>query len=93
MAKPSVSLQNIKDFWNSQVNDEANWAVNSVLGRDKARAPRVWTRQCASMRHRLGAHSNHVSCASSEHPKLLRATCLFAGSIFIMRNFGNLMAV
>lgn len=25
--------------------------------------------------------------------KLLRATCLFAGSIFIMRNFGNLMAV
>ncbi|CAD5185767.1 unnamed protein product [Musa acuminata subsp. malaccensis] len=54
MAKPSVSLQNIKDFWNSQVNDEANWAVNS---------------------------------------KLLRATCLFAGSIFIMRNFGNLMAV
>ncbi|THU53190.1 hypothetical protein C4D60_Mb10t11770 [Musa balbisiana] len=30
MAKPSVSLQNIKDFWNSQVNDEANWAVTRL---------------------------------------------------------------
>ncbi|WOL00976.1 hypothetical protein Cni_G09689 [Canna indica] len=54
MAKPKVSLETIKSFWNSQINDEANWAVNS---------------------------------------KLLCAAGLFAGSIFIMRNFGDLMAI
>ncbi|XP_042386339.1 mitochondrial import receptor subunit TOM5 homolog [Zingiber officinale] len=54
MAKPTASLEKIKDFWNSQINDEANWAFNM---------------------------------------KLLRAVGLFGGSIFIMRNFGDLMAI
>ncbi|XP_042501252.1 mitochondrial import receptor subunit TOM5 homolog [Macadamia integrifolia] len=54
MAKSSISLEKVKEFWNSQTQNEEKWAMNM---------------------------------------KLLRAAGLFAGSIFLMRNFGDLMAV
>ncbi|XP_072956439.1 mitochondrial import receptor subunit TOM5 homolog [Typha angustifolia] len=50
----SAPVEKVKEFWNSQVNDEEKWAVNS---------------------------------------KVLRAFGLFAGSVFLMRNFGDLMAI
>lgn len=31
MAKPTASLEKIKEFWNSQVNDDANWSFNLVI--------------------------------------------------------------
>ncbi|KAH7660665.1 hypothetical protein IHE45_15G008200 [Dioscorea alata] len=54
MAKPEGSMEKIKEFINSQINDEKNWAVNM---------------------------------------KLLRAFAFFGGSILVMRNFGDLMAI
>ncbi|KAG6519960.1 hypothetical protein ZIOFF_016989 [Zingiber officinale] len=30
MAKPTASLEKIKELWNSQINDEANWSFNLV---------------------------------------------------------------
>ncbi|URD79357.1 mitochondrial import receptor subunit tom5, partial [Musa troglodytarum] len=54
MAKSSASMENLKGFLRSQVNDEEKWALNS---------------------------------------KLLRAAGLFAASIVLMRNFGDLMAI
>ncbi|XP_024972926.1 mitochondrial import receptor subunit TOM5 homolog [Cynara cardunculus var. scolymus] len=54
MADAVISVDKLKAFWRSQVNDEENWALNA---------------------------------------KLLRAVGLFAGSIVLMRNFGDLMAI
>ncbi|KAL7616365.1 mitochondrial import receptor subunit TOM5 homolog [Lactuca sativa] len=54
MADAVISLEKVKAFWRSQVQDEDNWALNT---------------------------------------KLLRAVGLFAGSIVLMRNFGDLMAI
>ncbi|KAL6893488.1 hypothetical protein ACP4OV_007586 [Aristida adscensionis] len=48
------ALDKLKGFWDSQVNDEEQWALNY---------------------------------------KLLKAVGIFAGSIFMMRNFGDLMAI
>ncbi|CAN6316644.1 unnamed protein product, partial [Urochloa humidicola] len=48
------AVEKLKALWNSQVNDEEQWALNY---------------------------------------KLLKAAGLFAGSIFLMRNFGDLMAI
>ncbi|EER93837.1 hypothetical protein BDA96_01G179800 [Sorghum bicolor] len=50
----SSSVEKLKALWDSQVNDEEQWALNY---------------------------------------KLLKAAGLFAGSIFLMRNFGDLMAI
>nr|XP_043637282.1 mitochondrial import receptor subunit TOM5 homolog [Erigeron canadensis] len=54
MADAVISLEKIKSFLKSQVDNEENWATNM---------------------------------------KLLRAAGLFAGSIVLMRNFGDLMAI
>ncbi|XP_010260125.1 PREDICTED: mitochondrial import receptor subunit TOM5 homolog [Nelumbo nucifera] len=54
MADSTISMEKLKEFWNSQVQNEEKWALNM---------------------------------------KLLRAAGLFAGSIFLMRNFGDLMAI
>ncbi|KAI0527233.1 hypothetical protein KFK09_002832 [Dendrobium nobile] len=54
MAEAGKVSGKIKEFLNSQVNNEENWAVNM---------------------------------------KILRAAGLFFGSIFLMRNFGDLMAI
>ncbi|CAN6287564.1 unnamed protein product, partial [Urochloa humidicola] len=48
------AVEKLKSLWDSQVNDEEQWALNY---------------------------------------KLLKAAGLFAGSIFLMRNFGDLMAI
>nr|DAD35054.1 TPA_asm: hypothetical protein HUJ06_005694 [Nelumbo nucifera] len=53
MADSTISMEKLKEFWNSQVQNEEKWALNM----------------------------------------LLRAAGLFAGSIFLMRNFGDLMAI
>ncbi|XP_027333379.1 mitochondrial import receptor subunit TOM5 homolog [Abrus precatorius] len=54
MADSVFSIQYLKDFFNSQVNDDEKWAFNA---------------------------------------KLLRAMGLFAGSIALMRTYGDLMAI
>ncbi|KAF5734663.1 mitochondrial import receptor subunit TOM5 [Tripterygium wilfordii] len=54
MADTVVSLDKLKAFLRSQVQDEEKWAANV---------------------------------------KLLRAAGIFAGSIFLMRNYGELMAI
>ncbi|KAM7480102.1 hypothetical protein LguiA_028315 [Lonicera macranthoides] len=54
MANTVISMEKIKDFFNSQVYDEDKWALNI---------------------------------------KLLRAAGLFAGSIVLMRNYGDLMSI
>ncbi|KAK1269521.1 hypothetical protein QJS04_geneDACA006940 [Acorus gramineus] len=54
MAKSSFSVANVKEFLNSQYQDEEKWKMNA---------------------------------------KLLRTMGFFVGSIFIMRNFGDLMAI
>ncbi|XP_014507906.1 mitochondrial import receptor subunit TOM5 homolog [Vigna radiata var. radiata] len=54
MADSVVSIQYLKDFFNSQIYDDEKWAFNV---------------------------------------KLLRAAGLFAGSIVLMRNYGDLMAI
>ncbi|CAK8563254.1 unnamed protein product [Lathyrus sativus] len=54
MAYSILSIQFIKDFIDSQINDDKNWDFNV---------------------------------------KLLRAAGLFAGSIVLMRNYGDLMAI
>ncbi|KAF3324055.1 Mitochondrial import receptor subunit TOM5 [Carex littledalei] len=54
MAKGGSSIDKLKDLWNSQVNDEQQWALNF---------------------------------------NLLKATGLFTGAIFFMRNFGELMSI
>eukprot|EP01018_Ginkgo_biloba_P035727 Gb_07204 [translate_table: standard] len=54
MATGGAFIENLKQKWNAQVQDEEKWAANM---------------------------------------RLLRAAGLFAGSIFLMRNFGDLMAI
>ncbi|XP_057724066.1 mitochondrial import receptor subunit TOM5 homolog [Arachis stenosperma] len=54
MADSLISVQYLKDFVCSQINDDEKWAFNK---------------------------------------KLLRAMGLFAGSIVLMRNYGDLMAI
>ncbi|KAE9602221.1 putative mitochondrial import receptor subunit TOM5 viridi [Lupinus albus] len=54
MADSVISIQYLKDLFNSQIYDDDNWAFNA---------------------------------------KLLRALGLFGGSIVLMRNYGDLMAI
>ncbi|CAA3026445.1 mitochondrial import receptor subunit TOM5 homolog [Olea europaea subsp. europaea] len=53
MAETVISVEKIKAFWHSQLNDPDKWDLN----------------------------------------KLLRAVGLFAGSIIVMRQYGDLMAI
>ncbi|KAJ6970256.1 mitochondrial import receptor subunit TOM5 [Populus alba x Populus x berolinensis] len=78
MADSSVSTDKLKAFWHSQVHDEEKWALN--------------------MEQPTLGETNSDEFVLDEVAlfvtlKLLRAVGLFAGSIFLMRNYGDLMAI
>ncbi|KAF8673936.1 hypothetical protein HU200_048323 [Digitaria exilis] len=78
------SVEKLKALWDSQVNDEEQWALNYVRT-PFAHQPRLSLLLLLSELIRLrGLPLYH---------KLLKAVGLFAGSIFLMRNFGDLMAI
>ncbi|RRT70759.1 hypothetical protein B296_00007484 [Ensete ventricosum] len=71
MAKSSASMEKLKGFLSSQINDEEKWALNAV------NLPLLYF------------SFTHLTLLQ----KLLRAAGLFAASIVLMRNFGDLMAI
>ncbi|ONM06926.1 Mitochondrial import receptor subunit TOM5-like protein [Zea mays] len=75
----SSAVEKLKVLWDSQVNDEEQWALNYV------RTP------FPSLRI-LYLFVSFFSLLGGSL-KLLKAAGLFAGSIFLMRNFGDLMAI
>ncbi|RVW91236.1 Mitochondrial import receptor subunit TOM5-like [Vitis vinifera] len=81
MADTVVSLDNIKAFWNAQIHDEEKWALNMVL------------LLFALALARCGHAAVEEAKWDTLFVKLLRAAGLFAGSIFLMRNFGEYMAI
>ncbi|KAF8399603.1 hypothetical protein HHK36_015472 [Tetracentron sinense] len=80
MADTAISMQKLKMFWDSQVHDEEKWSLNKSNRLQKIRGS-------GSEMGRI------IIAASAVHVKLLRAAGLFAGSILLMRNFGDLMAI
>ncbi|KAA3457690.1 mitochondrial import receptor subunit TOM5-like protein [Gossypium australe] len=90
MADTVISLDKLKAFWNSQVHDEENWAHN-MNGRFLVSAFLVPSDfHCHGIRP--PEFSAILACSGNEQ-KLLRAAGLFAGSILLMRNYGDLMAI
>ncbi|RVW35556.1 hypothetical protein CK203_073812 [Vitis vinifera] len=91
MADTVVSLDNIKAFWNAQIHDEEKWALNMVL--------LLFALALARCGHAAVEEAKRETLfvvwdwEFEDKRKLLRAAGLFAGSIFLMRNFGEYMAI
>ncbi|CAL0307178.1 unnamed protein product [Lupinus luteus] len=86
MADSVISIQYLKDLFNSQIHDDEKWAFNSVsgsqLGQDCLRCENT----CGKPKKRMNLDSFSVIVLQ----KLLRALGLFGGSIVLMRNYGIL---
>ncbi|KAI8543082.1 hypothetical protein RHMOL_Rhmol08G0190500 [Rhododendron molle] len=107
MADSMISMEKIKAFWHSQVHDEQQWAQNMkvifrpVNGCDTQIV--VWAcgeeqlgngfKDMVSLQKLLFGFLYHPFLCPFPQQKLFRAAGLFAGSILLMRNFGDLMAV
>uniref|UniRef100_A0A0D9Y0R3 Uncharacterized protein n=1 Tax=Leersia perrieri TaxID=77586 RepID=A0A0D9Y0R3_9ORYZ len=74
-------VEKLKALWDSQVNDEEAWPFNYLQG-GISRGVLRWI---------LGAA--RCGLVSSSLLKLMKAGGLFVASIFVMRNFGDLMAI
>ncbi|KAL9326350.1 hypothetical protein ACSQ67_006995 [Phaseolus vulgaris] len=75
MADSVVSIQYLKDFFNSQIYDDEKWAFNVVISLT------------------ILLFVSHPFLSFFFPSKMLRAAGLFAGSIVLMRNYGDLMAI
>ncbi|KAH7550745.1 hypothetical protein JRO89_XS13G0260100 [Xanthoceras sorbifolium] len=96
MADSAISLDNLKSFYRSQVYDEEKWALNMVLQLFPVIVLILGVEKLViSLQKKvlsIGLSLDPAPLHTSD-PKLLRAAGLFAGSIFLMRNYGDLMAI